>query len=469
MHSETGLARLAASERRGRKRLSDSEGSGMKRSIVDKGDKVVVVVAGVGEPGVRSLPTAPEGYTGACPNYRQPAELGCFSLDAQRTFHDDGRLLRHFAPPRGGDDPRETPGAETNGGAGAATGADCRTGDPAIGGRSRGWQGPIDLDVDWSVPGAYIQMDHQRPERLDHIVSWLSRHWSRFALPGQAASLPLPSLNTDFVTWRGHLTKVLGTPYERRDGWQLAATLFRGTRYLSEVETEAARRERETRSLRQQQMCYWGYKFEQYMTADRPGGEPDVSRPVNTNEGFCSVVRTRLAGHSLVFAGEVDCRAGERPPPSSYVELKTSREVVTPGQRFTLHRFKLIKWWAQSFLIGVPRIVVGFRDDSGLVHHLQTYETLKIPKMVASEEKMWNAAVSLNFCEAFLSFLKEVVTRDDPKVVYLFSWEPGADVTYRVYENSEQTFLPDWYIEQFRDLPKPGTMGQSTAPDSPIV
>uniref|UniRef100_A0A8C4NET0 Decapping nuclease n=1 Tax=Eptatretus burgeri TaxID=7764 RepID=A0A8C4NET0_EPTBU len=418
MHSETGLARLAASERRERKRLSDSEGSGVKRASMEKVDKVVVVgveeVAGVGEPGVRSLSTAPEGYTGACPNYRQPAELGCFSLDSQRTFHDDGRLLRYFAPPRG-------------------------------------WQGPIDLDVGWSVPGAYIQMDAQRAERLDHIVSWLSRHRSQGG--GNWGY---------FVTWRGHLTKVLGTPYERREGWQLAATLFRGTRYMSEVETEAARREREMRSLRQKQMCYWGYKFEQYMTADRPGGEPDVSRPVNTNEGFCTVVRTRLAGHSLVFAGEVDCRAGERPPPSSYVELKTSREVVTPGQRF-----KLMKWWAQSFLIGVPRIVVGFRDDSGHVQHLQTYETLKIPKM--SEEKMWNAAVSLNFCEAFLSFLKEVVTRDDPKVVYLFSWEPGADVTYRVYENSEQTFLPDWYIEQFRDLPKPGMMEQSTAPDSPIV
>ena len=82
------------------------------------------------------------------------------------------------------------------------------------------------------------------------------------------------------MTWRGHLTKVLGTPYERREGWQLAATLFRGTRYMSEVETEAARREREMRSLRQKQMCYWGYKFEQYMTAGECLSCPSISVPI---------------------------------------------------------------------------------------------------------------------------------------------------------------------------------------------
>lgn len=82
--------------------------------------------------------------------------------------------------------------------------------------------------------------------------------------------LALPSaLDADFVTWRGHLTKLLTTPYETREGWLLAATRFRGTLYISEVETEAARRERENRTERHDQMMYWGYKFEQYMCAGR--------------------------------------------------------------------------------------------------------------------------------------------------------------------------------------------------------
>lgn len=69
------------------------------------------------------------------------------------------------------------------------------------------------------------------------------------------------------MTWRGHLTKLLTTPYETREGWLLAVTMFKGTLYISEVETEAARRERENRTEKHEEMMYWGYKFEQYTCA----------------------------------------------------------------------------------------------------------------------------------------------------------------------------------------------------------
>lgn len=82
--------------------------------------------------------------------------------------------------------------------------------------------------------------------------------------------VPLPSaLGADFVTWRGHLTKLLTTPYETREGWLLAVTRFRGTLYISEVETEDARRCRDNRTERHEEMMYWGYKFEQYTCAGR--------------------------------------------------------------------------------------------------------------------------------------------------------------------------------------------------------
>ena len=48
----------------------------------------------------------------------------------------------------------------------------------------------------------------------------------------------------------------------------------------------------------------------------------------------------------------------------------------------TTYRFKLLKWWVQSFLIGVPKIVCGFRDDSGIVQKLETFRTLDIPKQL---------------------------------------------------------------------------------------
>ena len=79
------------------------------------------------------------------------------------------------------------------------------------------------------------------------------------------------SLNTDFVTWRGHLTKMLCTPYENREPWKMAATRFNDTIYISEVETEKAKRDRINQSPKHHEMCYWGYKFENYLTEPNKG------------------------------------------------------------------------------------------------------------------------------------------------------------------------------------------------------
>ena len=47
-----------------------------------------------------------------------------------------------------------------------------------------------------------------------------------------------------------------------------------------------------------------------------------------------------------------------------------------------LCRFKLIKWWIQSFLVGIPEIISGYRDDNGIVHRLESLQTMKIPDMI---------------------------------------------------------------------------------------
>jgi hypothetical protein len=74
-------------------------------------------------------------------------------------------------------------------------------------------------------------------------------------------------LNTDFVCWRGLLTKFLCTPYENREGWLVAITLFNGTYYLCEFETEQKKEQNASRTQRDDEMCCWGWKFEQYLTA----------------------------------------------------------------------------------------------------------------------------------------------------------------------------------------------------------
>ncbi|XP_069558870.1 decapping and exoribonuclease protein [Brachyistius frenatus] len=362
----------------------------------------------------RALSTRRELYERDFPLYKQPVEVGCFSLDSERKFFNDSRQMRYYVEPD---------------------------------------QNPS-FDLSDGYKDRFIKRDESVKEKLDHILRWVVANRSK--LNSRAAAASSCALDVDFVTWRGHLTKLLTTPYETREGWLLAVTRFRGTLYISEVETEAARRERENRAERHKEMMYWGYKFEQYTCADNAHGLPDPSGVVNTNEAFCTVVQTRLADHRLLFSGEVDCRDKDPnapAPPACYVELKTSAETCTSKQRSNLHRFKLLKWWAQSFLPGVPRVVAGFRDQDGVVVSVETFHISKISHLIKNEYNCWKPTVCMNFCCDFLSFVKRVVTEDSQSVVYLFSWEPHRDVTYSVHKDSQYSFLPLWYVEEMTRSP----------------
>ncbi|XP_026180855.1 decapping and exoribonuclease protein [Mastacembelus armatus] len=355
------------------------------------------------------LSTRKELYERSFPLYKQPVEIGCFSLDSERRFFNDSRQMRFYVEP--------------------------------------------DKNPNFNLRDGYrdrfIKRDDSVKEKLDHILRWIVDNKSKLNPGATVASSH--ALDVDFVTWRGHLTKLLTTPYETREGWLLAVTRFRNTLYISEVETEASRRERENRTERHEEMMYWGYKFEQYTCADNVHSSPDPGGVVNTNEAFCTVVQTRLADHRLLFSGEVDCRDKDPdapPPPASYVELKTSAEICTPKQRSNFHRFKLLKWWAQSFLPGVPRVVAGFRDHEGVVVSVETFHIAKISHLIKNEYNCWKPTVCMNFCCDFLSFVRKVATEDNPNVVYLFSWEPHRDVTYSIHRDSTYSFLPHWYIKE---------------------
>eukprot|EP00238_Polyblepharides_amylifera_P003401 CAMPEP_0196596344 /NCGR_PEP_ID=MMETSP1081-20130531/85556_1 /TAXON_ID=36882 /ORGANISM="Pyramimonas amylifera, Strain CCMP720" /LENGTH=74 /DNA_ID=CAMNT_0041921305 /DNA_START=132 /DNA_END=353 /DNA_ORIENTATION=+ len=70
---------------------------------------------------------------------------------------------------------------------------------------------------------------------------------------------------------------------------------------------------------------------------------------------------------------------------ADYVELKTSRLMDTAMQVERFERDKLVKWWAQSYPVGVQNIIVGFRDDEGRVQKVQEMKTQSLPKHVAGK------------------------------------------------------------------------------------
>lgn len=70
-----------------------------------------------------------------------------------------------------------------------------------------------------------------------------------------------------------------------------------------------------------------------------------------------------------------------------------------------MHNFerKLMKFWIQSFLLGVPKIIVGFRDQGGILRKIEEIPTESIPvKAMQRGVQSWNADMCINFASNFL-------------------------------------------------------------------
>jgi len=97
-----------------------------------------------------------------------------------------------------------------------------------------------------------------------------------------------------------------------------------------------------------------------------------------------------------------DCKPDRKEDHIRWVELKTSAEIRNDRDMIKYER-KLLKFWAQSFLLGVPKIVVGFRDQQGIVHRMEEVDTYTIPSKVKKVGRgTWDGNICINFAAAFL-------------------------------------------------------------------
>jgi len=359
------------------------------------------------------------------PTLRHPLFIGEFSLDTNREFHHDKRNLGFVSVDW----------------------------DPAKAKQ-------VSFDLNTRMDQVKRSSDHRRnAEKLDTILHWILLNRYKFAVSQQpdptgrtkppASVDHITCLSTDFVCFRGLLRDLMCAPYQR-DGFIIRATRWRRTIYLCAIDTPEKIRENENRSESQKKMCSWGHKFEQFMIE----GE-DPSTGMDECKEYCCVLRSRLAAHSLVYAAEVD---GVDPlkyqTPHRYldafVELKTSKEIATERDRTKLHKFKLQKWWSQCFLVGIPRVICGFRDDQGTVMSLRTFLVSAMPQ----SQNYWETDVMMNFLDSLLTWVKEQVTDDDPWTVYEVIRAPGSpDVCCRRVPG-ETPLLPQWYVEQVFSTPQ---------------
>ncbi|CAN7982539.1 unnamed protein product [Ixodes pacificus] len=260
-------------------------------------------------------------------------------------------------------------------------------------------------------------------------------------------------LGVNFVCKRGLLSTLACTPYRTRNDWLFSATRYKNTLYLCKFESESHRAWEAQNPQLAKQMDFWGHKFEQYMTSDRPGAIPDTSAPLRSGDQFYVVLKGRMESHSLLFTAEVDAIdndvSQEPGSTAAYVEFKTARIMTRPNQERNFVGNKLLPCWSQSFLTGVPRVMVGFRTAYGEVQSVKEYSVEEMPSLARGQ---WSDRVCLRFLDEMLSFVKDCVTEDDPNAVYLFTFDPRQDpkvVCKKLSDPGEFQILSSSYLDAF--------------------
>lgn len=96
----------------------------------------------------QTLSTRKELYERDFPLYKQPVEVGCFSLDSQRRFFNDDRQMRFYV------EPDKSP----------------------------------NFDLRDGYKDRYVKRDENVKERLDHILKWIITNMSKLKSKGTANS-----------------------------------------------------------------------------------------------------------------------------------------------------------------------------------------------------------------------------------------------------------------------------------------
>ena len=286
-----------------------------------------------------------------------------------------------------------------------------------------------------------------KAERLRFLLTWLASEKSA-----------VDAASTQFVCFRGCLSTLMASPYERRESWTISAVKYQSTIFIHKEETREQRERRLNASERDKRMSSWGYKFEEYLSRPLHEGEEDPKKsladirhdPVMESEEFCCVYRTKLGSKSIIFGAEMD--AVEKDVSSdgdlnhaTFIELKTSRQIDHAGQHRNFCRFKLLKWWCQCFLVAIPKVICGFRDDDGLVHTLREFPVAELPKQGAS---FWRPNACMAFLDDLLDHVGRVMARQDGGCPGIgFEWRPeNGQVRHWTLNPSEvEDILPEGF------------------------
>lgn len=219
------------------------------------------------------------------------------------------------------------------------------------------------------------------------------------------------------VCWRGNVSKIAASPYEvDGTGFMYQIDKFEDVLFLKEIETEAKIGQIESPSDWEKKCEYWGFKFETFILTEKGKvsvfcrktrfylQEPTPDDPVSTWEEMGAAFLTTFKADpaadedelKVFYVAEIDGLDSQ----GKHVEVKTQAFKLFHNRFFSQ---KAMRWWIQSTIVDIEDVVVGFRDNHGIVFKLEKVN-LKNLKAKCNE---WSGNVCLWAVQHFFNQLRK--------------------------------------------------------------
>lgn len=293
--------------------------------------------------------------------FQQPVQITSFSYDESRNLYHDDRSRKFYHPP--------PPRANLN----------------------RGFE-------------EFVERDESVNEHLDSLLISLMK------LSKSEKNEQLGRAN--LITWRGMMTRLCTLLYEDRQGFEMNAMMVGDTLYLEEYVSPSQKEEKskQQQDSRLKKFGYYGYSFESWTCHEAEHPKDPWDGNVNTNIQWCSIIKTKLDNIRCILAGEVDAVDVKTKSP---IEVKTSMNIRNDRDE---ERFesKMLRFYMQSFLLGITKVVVGYRDHKGFIVTHQEFNTLTMPRLVRGKPHAWNPTACLNFASQLLSSIRSHIATTIP-------------------------------------------------------
>ncbi|EDW01517.1 GH21477 [Drosophila grimshawi] len=254
----------------------------------------------------------------------------------------------------------------------------------------------------------------------------------------------------DIVCTRQVLQLMMCTPYENTDNWTIAVSKYRNTIYMCQVQNSegGSSSHFDCKRLRQEITTAYMKVLRQHCLVARDGSTAKTGQPNNLSGQYYSVFTTDICGINILYDAPVIAQFNPNPyirMPNTFVDLYFRLDTMNRAEWSAHNRHDVLKWWAESFLVGIETVYIAYHDRNGVVHSINSKQIRDLYRECDSD---WSPNICGNFLHCLLGTIQKLMAHiDSASTVYLLDYNANnGHITYRVTEDRNvHSFIPDWY------------------------